>query len=351
MNSRKGVVVYWSRVRVGSRRVFGDQDRCSRSSCEYRQIADRQESVEDAAPKPACGICRCLWINLLCALLTAGGLIKRTAELADVARQAGRETRFQATVRHDPLFDVRKVAAFDDAVQTLRAAVQCTGLAADHHVGGKFPRRLGECAPVVHFDDTGAVAEQEFDHFLVDAARDAVAAHAPVTALAQIGGAHVLALGVEAPGPGLPIEVRAAVVRDDDLLTEGVVAVLVVSFTFAAPDTDEGGEKREEFGIDIRAEAQVCGVLRQRKVRQGRNVERRRRLGALDGDGDSFVPRCRASRHLQRRNRQRSRRTLNPEPDSRLVGDQAVHDVHGEPSDHDGCECEEYLEENDHGTS
>ena len=106
--------------------------------------------------------------------------------------------------------------------------------------------------PVVHFDDTGAVAEQEFDHFLVDAARDAVAAHAPVTALAQIG-AHVLALGVEAPGPGLPIEVRAAVVRDDNLLTEGVVAGLVVSFTFAAPDTDEG-EKREEFGIDIRAE-------------------------------------------------------------------------------------------------
>ena len=77
--------------------------------------------------------------------------------------------------------------------------------------------------------------------------------------------------------------------RDDNLLTEGVVAGLVVSFTFAAPDTDEG-EKREEFGIDIRAEAQVCGVLRQRKVRQGRNVERRRRLGALDGDGDSFVP-------------------------------------------------------------
>ena len=59
--------------------------------------------------------------------------------------------------------------------------------------------------------------------------------------------------------------------RDDDLLTEGVVAGLVVPFAFAAPDADEG-EQCEEFGIDVRAEAQVCGVLWQRKVRQGRNV-------------------------------------------------------------------------------
>ena len=50
----------------------------------------------------------------------------------------------------------------------------------------------------------------------------------PEAGLTQIG-LVVLAVLVQPPGPGLPIQVVTTVVRDDDLLAEPVIAVLAAA--------------------------------------------------------------------------------------------------------------------------
>ena len=76
------------------------------------------------------------------------------------------------------------------------------------------------------------MGEEEFD--------DVVFADSPEPCLA-VTGADVVGVRVDDPGAGLPDEVVAAVVADDDLLAEVVVTVLgVVAFPFAAPHTDHG---------------------------------------------------------------------------------------------------------------
>ena len=109
----------------------------------------------------------------------------------------------------------------------------------------------------------------------------------PVTGLAQAR-TGVFAVLVEPPGAGIPVEVVAAVVRHDDLLTEPVVAGGIAAFAFAAPDADER-QQGQQGVVEVRAFAQVGGVRGQRQIVEPGYVARGRGLGAIGSRGDGTV--------------------------------------------------------------
>jgi hypothetical protein len=109
----------------------------------------------------------------------------------------------------------------------------------------------------------------------------------PEPRLAQAG-LLVLAGVIEAPGPGFPIQVVAAVVRDDDLLAESVVAVRSAALAFAAPHADEG-QQRQQRVVEVGALAQVRGVGRKRQVVEGGDVAGGGELRAFGGGSHRSV--------------------------------------------------------------
>ena len=72
-------------------------------------------------------------------------------------------------------------------------------------------------------------------------------------------GLVVLAGFGQPPGPRLPVQVVAAVVGDDDLLAESVVAVRRAALALAAPDADQR-QQRQQGVVEVGALAQVGGV-------------------------------------------------------------------------------------------
>ncbi|SKU18568.1 Uncharacterised protein [Mycobacteroides abscessus subsp. abscessus] len=80
-----------------------------------------------------------------------------------------------------------------------------------------------------------------------------------------------LPVAVQPPRARVPSEVVAAVVRDDDLLTEAIVAVGVSSLTLAAPHPDQR-QQREHRRIEVRAFTQVRGIGGDGKVLKGGEI-------------------------------------------------------------------------------
>lgn len=75
----------------------------------------------------------------------------------------------------------------------------------------------------------------------------------------------VFARLVEAPGPGFPVQVVAAVMGDHDLLAEPVVAVVRAALALAAPNAYQR-QQRQQGVIQVGAFPEVRGVRGHRKV-------------------------------------------------------------------------------------
>ncbi len=181
-------------------------------------------------------------------------------------------------------FHVAEVPAFDDAVagrlapptsnpDLLRASASVTSSQDD----------LGEGLAVEQLDIAGRMGQQQFDGLrLVTPGRIVGIGHeSPEAAFAQAGGVVFARFG-QPPGPGVPVQVVTAVVGDDDLLTEPVVAMGIATFALTAPDADQR-QQRQQRVVEFDAVAQVGGVGRHRQVVEDRNVAGRRFLGPLGG--------------------------------------------------------------------
>ena len=93
-----------------------------------------------------------------------------------------------------------------------------------------------------------------------------VVADPPETGLAQVG-ADEVAVVVDDPGTGLPVEEVLAVVTDDDLLGEVIVVAgeQVVALALAAPHTDHR-QQAQQTRMQVGALAEVGGVGGQRQI-------------------------------------------------------------------------------------
>ena len=147
----------------------------------------------------------------------------QTGASADEPRQPRGQMRHQAAVGVDTFLDVGQIAALDDAVEPFGAADQHPGLAARQRVGGQLPGRLVEGLAVEQLDIAGGVGQQQLDRLGLDGI-GRVVDEPPEAGLAQTGRLVFAGVG-QPPGPGLPVQIVAAVMGDDDLLAEPVVAV------------------------------------------------------------------------------------------------------------------------------
>ena len=132
------------------------------------------------------------------------------------------------------------------------------------------------------------------------------------------GRSVILAGLVEAPGACLPVQVVAAVVRDDDLLAEPVIAAWGCSPVPSPRQTPDQGQQGQQCVVEIGALAQIRRI-RDRDVIEGRDVAVRGLFGALDRRGDRAIS---AAGDVAGSS-------------SRIVGDQTVDRVDREPRDHD----------------
>src|SRR6202045_5134333 len=128
-------------------------------------------------------------------------------------REPRRKVGHRAAVGRPPLLDVGEVATFDDAVEPLGATDQQARSTAGQRVGRQLPRRLRTGPPVEQLDVTGRMGQQQLDGLRLGRIVVGIAAEAPEACLTQAR--FLIRAGVvEAPGPGLPIQVVTAVVRD-----------------------------------------------------------------------------------------------------------------------------------------
>ena len=164
---------------------------------------------------------------------------------------------------------------------------------------------------------------------------------APVTGFPQVGSLIVARIG-EPPGPGFPVQIVAAVVRDHDLLPEPVVAVGPAALSFATPDADQG-QQRQQGVIQVGAFAQVGGVGGDGQIVEDRDVAGRGQLGAFGGCGHGTI------RGTGRTGRLVTGVSAGGHARSRLVGDQPIQRVQREPGDHHDRRDQDDLEEQNHG--
>ena len=133
---------------------------------------------------------------------------------------------------------------------------------------------------IVDAPEAGLAAQQLADLRL---ARSLSASLITVCLSALLGGR------VDLPGAGLEAQAVLAIVEDAQLLAEGeLLLARVRSLALAAPHTDQRQEC-EQAVVQVRAEAQVGGVLRDRQVAEDRQVLIRRALRLLGGEVHGLV--------------------------------------------------------------
>ena len=108
----------------------------------------------------------------------------------------------------------------------------------------------------------------------------------PVPGFAQSRAVELAGL-VEPPGPRFPVEKVAAVVGDDDLLAEPVVAIRAAALAFPAPHADQGQQSQERV-VQIGTQSKVRGVD-DREIVEHRDIAAGGLLGPLSGGRDGAI--------------------------------------------------------------
>src|ERR1700716_2247718 len=109
----------------------------------------------------------------------------------------------------------------------------------------------------------------------------------PEAGLAQCGRFVVSGVG-QSPGPRLPVQVVATVVRNHDLLAEPIVAAWSAALDLAAPHTHQR-QQCEQRVVEVRALTQVGSVDGQRQVVEHRDVAGRRCFRSFGRSRDCVV--------------------------------------------------------------